>query len=212
MSQRVFVACITVIVFVAGFATHAWLDRDERIPAPPAAIAREMAAPKATATEKAKKRVDRAKLVAEIQKLKPQIDAYTAQVQEIEAEFGRELDAVLNASQREKRVAYLKRREESDAKQFANKKPLSDDDIAKAQDRPLTDIYWMVTVTPVLERITKEYTLDPAQQHAVRGLLVLRRNKYIALFDATPHPGVRMSKLAPLLERVVEKKSDPKLN
>lgn len=212
MSQRVFVALLTVVVFVAGFATHAWLDRDERIPAPPAAIAREMAAPKASATEKAKKKVDRAKLVAEIQKLKPQIDAYTAQVQEIETEFGRELDSVLTPAQREKRAAYLKRREESDAKLFANKKPLSDDDIVKAQDRPLTDIYWMVTVTPVLERITKEYGLDPAQQNAVRSQLVLRRNKYIALFDATPHPGVRMSKLAPLLERVLEKKPESKSN
>ena len=70
----------------------------------------------------------------------------------------------------------------------------------------------MVTVTPVLERITKEYGLDPAQQGAVRSLLVLRRNKYIALFDAAPHPGVRMSKLAPLLERVVDKKAEQKSN
>jgi hypothetical protein len=66
----------------------------------------------------------------------------------------------------------------------------------------------MVTVTPVLERITKEYGLDSAQQTAVRNLLVLRRNKYTALFDATPHPGVRMSRLAPLLERVVAKKPE----
>ncbi len=212
MSQRVFVALITVVVFVAGFATHAWLDRDDHIPAPPAALARELTTPKAGATEKAKKRIDRAKLVAEIKKLKPQIDAYTAQVQEIEAEFGRELEALLTPPQREKRVAYLKRRDESAAKQAANKAPLSDDDIAKAQERPLTDIYWMVTVTPVLERITKEYGLDPAQQGAVRSLLVLRRNKYIALFDATPHPGVRMSKLAPLLERVVDKKAEQKSN
>jgi hypothetical protein len=212
MSQRVFVALLTIVVFVAGFATHAWLDRDERIPAPPAALAREMANAKAPTTEKAKKRVDRAKLVAEIQKLKPQIDAYTAQVQEIEAEFGRELEAILNPAQREKRIAYLKRREENDAKQFANKKPLTDDDIAKAQERPLTDIYWMITVTPVLERITKEYGLDPAQQTTVRSMLVLRRNKFIALFDASPHPGVRMSRLAPLLERVLEKKPEPKSN
>ena len=68
MSQRVFVAVLTFVVFVAGFATHAWLDRDEHIPAPPAALAREMAAPKIPATEKAKKRIDRAKLVAEIQR------------------------------------------------------------------------------------------------------------------------------------------------
>jgi hypothetical protein len=30
----------------------------------------------------------------------------------------------------------------------------------------------------------------------------LRRNRFLALFDSTPHPNVRLSRLAPLLERV----------
>jgi hypothetical protein len=59
-----------------------------------------------------------------------------------------------------------------------------------------------VTVNPGLEWRTKEYGLDSAQQSTTRSLLALRRNKFIALFDATPHPSIRLSRLAPLIERV----------
>jgi hypothetical protein len=50
--------------------------------------------------------------------------------------------------------------------------------------------------------MTKEYSLDPAQQNQVRTLLALRRNKFVALLDSTPHPSIRLSRLAPLIERV----------
>jgi hypothetical protein len=60
----------------------------------------------------------------------------------------------------------------------------------------------MVTVTSRLERLTKEYELDAAQQSSTRSLLTLRRNKFIALLDGTPHPSVRLSQLAPMIERL----------
>lgn len=66
----------------------------------------------------------------------------------------------------------------------------------------MTSIYWMITVTPFLDMLTKEYGLDAMQQSETRALLALRRNKFIALFDATPHPSIRLSRLAPLIERV----------
>jgi hypothetical protein len=59
-----------------------------------------------------------------------------------------------------------------------------------------------VVVTPHLEWMTKEYGLDANQQTQVRALLALRRNKFIALVDATQHPSIRLSKLAPLIERM----------
>jgi hypothetical protein len=33
-------------------------------------------------------------------------------------------------------------------------------------------------------------------------LLTLRRNKFFRLYDATTHPSIRLSRLAPLIERV----------
>lgn len=205
MTQRVFIALLTIGMFGAGFGVRALIERGEQVPPPPAALAPPA---KPVSADKAKK-LDRAKLVAEIQKLRPQIDAYAAQVADINGEFDREFNALLSPAQAEKRAAAQKRSAERDAKARTSVTPLSDDDITRTQDRALGDVYWMITVTPTLERLTKDYGLDAVQQGSTRALLVLRRNRFIALFDATPHPNIRLSKLAPLLERVVPRKDAP---
>lgn len=203
MTQRVFVGLLTVVVFLAGYLTRSLTDRDKPIPPPPAALARELTPAATTKAEgKSRHEIDRAKVVADIQKLRPQIDAYIAQVHEIETEFDREFNAVLNPKQREKRLAYLKRRAEQEAKRIKQREPLSDETIQRERERPLTDIYWMITVTPRLERLIKEYELTEDQQTKTRALLSARRNKFIALFEATPHPSLRLTRLAPVIERV----------
>ena len=204
MTQRLFVAILTVVVFVAGYAARVWTEPRQSVPPAPVALAKEYAREKAPAPADKKNdhQLDRAKLVAEIQKLRPQIEAYTAQVQEIDNEFDREFALLLNPEQREKFVTNRKKSAERDAKKLADRTPLSDEDIQRAKDRPLTWIYWQVTVTPMLEVLTKEYKLDATQQASVRALLALRRNKFIALFDSTPHPSIRLSRLVPLIERV----------
>jgi hypothetical protein len=205
MTQRLFVAVLTVVVFLAGYGVRAWTAPRETVPPPPAALAQAYAPAAAPASgEKGKRALDRAKLVAEINKLRPQVEAYCTHTQEIEAEFDRGFNAILNAKQLEKRNAYLKRRAAEDAKRSVDRTPLSDEAIARMKERSLSEIYWLVTVTPRLERLTKEYDLDARQQTDTRALLTLRRNQYIALFDATPHPSVRMSRLVPLIERVAE--------
>lgn len=203
MTQRIIVALLTVVVFLAGYAARVWTDPREAVPPAPAALAQEYARSMPTpADSKGKRQLDRAKLVAEIEKLRPQILGYSAQVDEINSEFDRGLQQILNPVQREKYLANKKQRTERDAKRLADRGPLTDEDIQRAQDRPLTSIYWMVTVTPFLDMLTKEYGLDAPQQSDTRALLALRRNKFIALFDATPHPSIRLSRLAPLMERV----------
>jgi hypothetical protein len=208
MTQRVFVGLLTVVVFVAGYFTRALTARVEPVPPPPAALARELAPAtgQKTGGKSFKHKLDRSEVVADIQKLRPQIDRYIAQVQEIEAEFDREFTAILNPKQREKRAAYLKKRAEQEAKRIADREPLSDEALARERERPLTDIYWMITVTPRLERLIKEYELDDAQQTQTRALLSVRRNKFIALFEATPHPSLRLTRLAPMIERVAPAK------
>ncbi len=202
MTQRVFLALLTIGVFAAGYAVRTLTEQGGSVPPPPAVLNREYA-PGAgpPVTEKGKRELDRAKLVAEIQKLRPQIDAFSTQVDEIQSEFDREFNALLNPKQLEKRQSYMKRRAERESRRLADRDPLSDEEIQRERERPF-DIYWLVTVTPLLDRLTKEYELDAAQQNATRALLALRRNKFIALFDATPHPSIRLSRLAPLLERV----------
>ncbi|MDO8539821.1 MAG: hypothetical protein Q7S40_05215 [Opitutaceae bacterium] len=212
MTQRLFIALLTVIVFVAGYATRAWTSRSQHVPPPPAALANEYAtAVSSRADGKYKSaELDRAKLVAEIEKIRPQIEAYRTQVDEIYAEFDREFALLLNPPQREKFNAQQKRWHEYRTRGQKDRKPLSDEDIMRARERPLTEVYWMVTVTPRLERLTKEYTLDANQQTQARALLSLRRNKFSALLDSTPHPSIRLSRLAPLIERVAAPQGAPK--
>lgn len=202
MTQRVFLALLTICVFAAGYAVRMSTERGQNVPPPPPALTQEYpAAATPTASDQQKRALNRAKLVAEIKKLRPQIDAFSAQVDEIHAEFDREFNAILDARQREKRASYMKRRAERDARRLADREPLSDEEIMRERERPF-DVYWLVTVTPLLERMTKEYTLDETQQTTARALLSLRRNKFLALLDATPHPSIRLSRLAPLIERV----------
>ena len=203
MTQRVFVALLTVVVFLSGYAARVWTEPRQSVPPAPAALAKEYVRTETPSSDKkSDHQLDRAKLLAEIQKLRPQIEAYSAQVDEIYAEFDREFTQVLNPAQREKFLTNQKKRAERDAKRMADRSPLSDEEIQRAKDRPLTSIYWNIVVTPHLEWMTKEYSLDPAQQTSVRALLALRRNKFIALIDSTPHPSIRLSRLAPLIERV----------
>ena len=203
MTQRVFVALLTVAIFLAGYGARGFTERGRPVPPPPATLTQEYARPAPTpADAKATQKLDRAKLLLEIEKLRPQIVAYTSQVAEIDAEFDRGFSALLTPEQREKFLVNQKKWAERDAKRQAETTPLSDEDINRERDRPLTDIYRQVTVTPRLEWMTKEYNLDAAQQTKVRALLSLRRNQFIALLDSTAHPTIRLSRLAPLVQRV----------
>ncbi len=201
MTQRMFIALLTVAMFAAGYAVRVLTDGDPHVPPPPAALANEFAAPQPD--PKAKREIDRAKLVGEIEKYRQEIEAYRTQVDEIFAEFDHEFVQTLNPAQREKYITNQKRWADHEAKRKADLAPLTDDDINRARDRPLTDVYWMVTVTPRLDQLTKEYSLDSAQQTSTRSLLTLRRNKFIALLDGAPSPSVRLSRLAPMIQRVV---------
>ena len=204
MNQRVFVALLTVAVFIAGYAARMWVEPHQPVPPAPAALAQEFPRPSLSAAEKKNQRqLDRSKLVAEIQKLRPQIEAYSTQVQEIDGEFDREFALILNPAQREKFLGSQKKWAERDAKRAAKRELLSDEDIQREQDRSMSWIYWKVTITPRLEMLTKDYGLDATQQGTARALLALRRNKFIALFDSTPHLNIRLSRLEPLIERVV---------
>src|SRR4051812_45778239 len=108
MTQRLFVALLTVAVFLAGYAARGWTEARQHIPPAPAELAKEYVRTGNSAGDKKNSGLDRAKLLAEIQKLRPQIEAYSAQVDEINSEFDREFAQLLNATQREKFVANQK--------------------------------------------------------------------------------------------------------
>src|SRR5262245_53785732 len=116
MTQRILVAVFTVAVFLAGYGARVLTAPRQPVPPAPTAIAQEYARVSSPSTpgKKGEKSspVDRAKLIAEIDKYRSQIESYTTQVQEIVNEFDREFTLLLTPAQREKFVANQKRRAE----------------------------------------------------------------------------------------------------
>src|SRR5687768_8713564 len=122
MTQRIFVALLTVMVFVAGYAARIWTEPRQSLPAAPAALAKEYTRSDSPASNKKNDtQLDRAKLLADIQKFRAQIVAYSAQVDEINAEFDREFAQILNPAQREKFANSQKKKAEHAAKRLADR-------------------------------------------------------------------------------------------
>lgn len=211
MKPRVIVALLTVLVFSVGFAAGLWAERHRPLPPPPGALMGEFAGPRAqssTTGGPSRPPANRAQLAADIERLRPQIAAYRARLDDIDAAFDRELAAFLNADQIERYTAAQKRRAErsarGDAKAAADASPLSDEDIERLRQRSLYGLLWMVTPSMKLDALVHDLKIDELQQAKARQLLLARREKYLALIDSTPPPSVMLSRLAPLTQRLVD--------
>ncbi len=213
MKQRVLVALLTVLVFASGFAARVWTEGSTALPPPPAPIGSEFAPPPTSAAHTpaadAKKPVDRrAQLIAEIEKLGPQITMFQAKMDELDAGFDRDFTAILNDEQRLRRADAQKKRAEKARSGPAPKitSQLSDEEIERGLKMPLSMLLAKVAVTEKLKRLTEANTLDAAQQEQARDLLLKYREKFLALVDSVPPTSFRLSSLA--LD--VQKLSEPK--
>lgn len=219
MKQRLLVAFLTVLVFGAGFAARMFTENDRPVPPPPAAPYADLL-PKASSAENktpqnAPKPYNRAQIIAEIEKLRPQIDSFRARMDAIDTEYEQAFAGILNVDQRRvydaKMADAQKKKVEHDLKVAAQPPPpLSDEEIAKLRQRPFETIFWRVSTIMKLEQVTRDYKLDEAQQARERELLGARRNKVLALLDTTQPPTVRMISLAPMVERLCDPASASK--
>jgi hypothetical protein len=145
-------------------------------------------------------------LVAEIDRLRPQIDSYRRRIETLDAEFDRELAAVLAPDQQKYYSAAQKRRAERMAKGAAEvasaPAPLTDDEIDHLRQRSLYGVLWMVAPTMKHDSLVKDLKLDAEQQAKTRELLRLRREKFLAIVDSTPPPSILLSRLAPAAQRL----------
>jgi hypothetical protein len=220
MSHRLVIPLVALIAFGAGYGARVWTDRDQVIPPPPAAgseFVRSHPAPngdgKAENRPSNNHAPDRAKLIADIEKVRPQIESYRKQLEEIDGEFDRGFVALLKPEQRERYDAQQRRdaekRAKNEAKAAADISPLSDEQIAMLQQRPLWNALFKIAVSWRLERAVKDYKLDAAQQAEVRALLEKRRDKFIAIVDATPPPSITLSSLANQTQKLAEPAKHP---
>lgn len=217
--QRLLIAALTVLVFGAGFMARVWTEYSRPVPPPPVALGSEFSRPPPprAANSKAAPRtpgrerdpaVNRAALIADIEKARPQIEAYRKRLDALDAEFDRELVAILTPEQREKFAArqkrYAERRTSREAREAADNTPLSDEQILRLQQIPLFNVLWAVTITTRLERLDRDLKLDEAQQGRARELLLARRDKFLALVDSAPPPTITLSLLATRTQKLAD--------
>jgi hypothetical protein len=211
VKQRLLIAIFTVLVFAAGFGARVWTEDDRALPPPPAPGAefvRAPAPPAGDAKAEPRRGPDRTKIIADIERFRPQIDAYRNRFESIDAEFQRDFVLVLNAEQRAHYDAVKKNRADDrakkDAKAAADTSLLTDDQIERLRQRPLGNALYSVAITWPLDHLTQEYKLDEAQQAKVRELLRIRREKFLALVDSTPVPSITLSELARQTQKLAQ--------
>jgi len=210
MKQRLLIALFTIFGFAAGFGARFVTERDPQVPPCPApgtefarpGIAKAAAKPAAGISQH-----DREKFLADIEKMRPQIEAFHDQVGHIFWEFDRGFSAILDPDRRAKFEAHLKKnadkRAERQAKEAAESGPLTDQQIEQLRREPLWNALWLIAVQWRFERITREYDLTPEQQVKTRALLEQRRHEFIALVDSSEPPSLTYSELASRAQKLL---------
>lgn len=207
MTQRLVIALLAIIAFAAGFGVRTWMEKDRAL-APPPAIGSEFLQSQSADKKPATKPFDRNQLRAEIEKLRPEIDAYRTRLDAIDADFEKAFQEILSPEQRAlyaiKEAAWKKRRADRDARAAASSEPLSDEEIAKLRQRPFETAFWKISFASRLEQCTRDFHLDAAQRTRAKELLAERRAKYLALVDSTPPPTFKLTSIAASVQRLID--------
>lgn len=208
MKQRLLIALLTILVFGAGFAARMWTEHD--VPVPPAPVLGSEFVHPSGDKKAPRPPIDRAKLVAEIEAVRPQIDAYRARLEQIDAEYDQAFVAILTPEQKktyDTRVAEdRKKRAERESKAASAPPPglLSDEEIAKLRQRPFESAFYKISFSGRLEQAVRDFGIDAKQQEQLRQLLLARRDKFIALVDSIPPPTFRLTYLINSIPRIAD--------
>ncbi len=202
MKQRLIVAIFTIAVFCIGYFAGTWREGARPLPPPPGLVGAEFAHPRQPETAWRDRPINRADLIKQIDSIKPQLDAFLAQMKVIEDGFMRDFNQLLTPDQRKYHEEHAKKRP-SGLKESGP--PLTDDEVASLRfELPAHNLLWDVVVGMRLDSLTRDYQLDDTQREIVRALLKERREKVIALIDSSPPPSVSLIRLAPFVQRLAQ--------
>ncbi len=212
MKQRLLIAILTAAVFALGYSSGLWVERTRPVPAPPAALMGEFSSKRSPAPGDnrvpvaARPPLNRAQLTAEIERLRPQIDSYRQRIETLDAEFDRDLAAILTPEQQATYAAAQKSRaarmKKSAAELTATAELFTDDQIDQLRQRSLYGVLWMVAPSMKQDSLIKDLKINAAQQAKTNELLRARREKFLAIVDSTPPPSIMLSRLAPAAQRI----------
>jgi hypothetical protein len=202
MRERVLAALLTAVVFAIGFGAGIWAERHRPFPPPPGGMWSEFARHGPHVSQP----VNRAQLLAQIDAIRPQMEAFRARVNGIYVEFDHDIETVLTPEQKavyEKR--FRSQRGLGGTPALTNDdKPLSDEQIEQLLQRPFRTLAFFVILPMTLDRMSTELNLDEAQRAKVKDFLRVRREKFIELVDSSPPLSLMLSRLAPIAQRLAE--------
>jgi hypothetical protein len=199
MNKGFVVALATLIGFAAGTFAGSWMQRTQPVPPPPAGgvLSELRDAPLNSSPENPDAPQPSGQPLPDeaLRQMKAEIDAFKKKVDPIKLEFRTQLEALLSPVQRERLKAMSEKppAPKPDAKEKAD--PAKDwrYRIYDGMDSTIT----LVVIPFTLARLNEELGLTYAQREAVHQLLIQRREKFLALVDATPPPSFNLGKLAP---------------
>ncbi|HEY3756666.1 MAG TPA: hypothetical protein VGL42_11005 [Opitutaceae bacterium] len=193
------VAALTLVGFIAGAIAGIFYERHRPLPPPPVPFLSEFHDRRAAAFRH-NGPLDRGDLIRRIDELRPQLDLFQHRMDEIDAEFDHNLDAVLRPDQQAKHAEDVKRHHQH---RQDDQRPITDDAVSwMLRDQPARTVMWDVVIPFRLDFITKLYNLDDTQRETARGLLVKRRTEFLDLVDSSPPPSVALSRLAVMMQRL----------
>jgi hypothetical protein len=201
MKDRVLAALLTLAVFAAGFGSGLWAERHRPFPAPPGSFMGEFGKPSA---KPAKTPVNRAELLEQVDRLRPEMETFRGQMTEIYAQFDSDVEPILTPEQRNVYAKKFKahRGFGPPPEIVTDDQPLSDDQIEQLLQRPFRTLAFFVDIPMTLDRMATVLKLDDAQRDKMKDLLRIRREKFIELVDSAPPPSLMLSRLAPLVQRI----------
>ena len=200
MKQFLLVALMTVVGFLAGYEGRSWQEHHAHIPPPPMPFLGDLGIMR----QQGRGPLNRAQIVSDIEKFGPQIEQYNKQLTALDAQFDKDLDAVLTPEQRKVGEEAKKHRDAERAARFAPdvSKPLSDEMIARLSARPFHSIIATCILPIRFDDLNKTYKFDEAQSAKVLDLLKVRREKFLALIDSQPPPSIYLSRIAQDVTRI----------
>jgi hypothetical protein len=140
------------------------------------------------------------------------MDAYRAQLAEINAEFERSLELILTPEQAAHHAETVKRNAAAPRPQPPGTKDdhevLTDEQINWLQQRSLYTMFRNIALQMSAEAINKDLKLDAGQQEKLRVLLQKRREQFLALVDSAPPPSLLLMNLAYSAQHLVAPKAD----
>jgi hypothetical protein len=196
MRGNVLLVLATIALFVAGLFVGVWTQRTRPVPPPPIGVMGEFQKqhPTYSSAPTVHRRpwfvggatgpgghapVSPQEIRKQMAILMPQIADFQQKVDAIEQEFRTAFNTILTSDQKQKLDIITKR-----LASFPDPLP----GCAPGMGPIFVS---MVIYRPTFEHLSEDLTLDDKQQHQLMDLLVERRNKLLALVDATPPPSFK---------------------